>query len=153
MSRPDKRLIKSSVCDSGAIALFIMEIPTKSIPKPKMMEPISRTRCFLKNRYKIAPANKISGAYALKLKAVSCAVIVVPILAPIMTPMACVRLRSPELTKPMTMTSVAEELWIIKVTSTPTATAIKRLLVAFSRMTRSLSPAALRSPDDINVIP
>ena len=46
-------------------------------------------------------------------------VTVVPTLAPIITPMACRRESRPELTKPTTITVVAEELWITAVTPIP----------------------------------
>ena len=47
------------------------------------------------------------------------AVTVVPMLAPIIIWMACRRVISPELTKPTTITVVAEELCITAVTTRP----------------------------------
>ena len=47
------------------------------------------------------------------------AVTVVPTLAPMMTLMACRSVISPELTKPTTITVVADELWITAVTPRP----------------------------------
>ena len=92
------------------MALFMMAMPSNSMPKPMIIIPMWRTRFFLMNRYMIAPTNRISGANWLKLNAVSCAVMVVPMLAPMITPIACPSVMRPELTKPMTITSVADEL-------------------------------------------
>ena len=51
----------------------------------------------------------ITGAIAPTSKAISCPVIVVPILAPIIIHTACVKVIIPELTNPTTITVVAEE--------------------------------------------
>ena len=69
------------------------------------------------------------------------------------TPMACVRFMSPEFTKPMTIMSVAEELWISMVTTMPISTAATRLVVTRSRMVLSWSPAAFLRPEDMIVMP
>ena len=95
----------------------------------------------------------MSGVQAARLNAVIWAVTVVPILAPMMTAIAWVRPIRPELTKPMTIMSVADELWIRTVTRTPTRTAITLLDVTFSRISRSLSPAARPSPLDMVLMP
>ena len=68
-------------------------------------------------------------------------VTVVPILAPMMMPTAWVRLMMPALTKPTTMTVVAEELWIMAVTAAPTRTPSRRLLVSTPRSLCILWPA------------
>ena len=54
-------------------------------------------------------------------------VIVVPILAPMITPIDCVRVKRPAFTKLTTMTVVAEEDWMIVVMAKPVKTATKRL--------------------------
>ena len=59
--------------------------------------------------------------------------IVVPMLAPMIMGVACIKVITPALTKPMTMTEVAEELWIIAVTPAPIPTPEKRLLLIRSR--------------------
>ena len=102
--------LKAALFANGAIADFISPIPIKSIPKPRMMEPICCMNGFLKNTCIIQPIKMSNGANEARLKAVICAVIVVPILAPIITPTACDRLIRPEWTKPITIMSVAEEL-------------------------------------------
>ena len=110
LSSPLIRVLNPAVCDSGTIAAFMMPIPVNSIPKPMMISPICLTRLFLIKRYMIAPTNSMSGAKVVILNAVICAVTVVPILAPMITPTACIRLMSPAFTKPITITSVADEL-------------------------------------------
>ena len=52
----------------------------------------------------------------------------------------------PELTKPTTITVVAEEDWITAVMPAPTATPRKRLAVSFSRICFMRLPAAASSP-------
>ena len=69
------------------------------------------------------------------------AVTVVPMFAPIMTPMDWDSVRRPALTKLTTMTVVAEEDWIRAVISIPVSTPVTRLVVIAVRILRSLSPA------------
>ena len=70
-----------------------------------------------------------------------CAVMVVPMLAPMMMPTACLRVIMPALTKPTTITVVPVELWMMAVTSAPAATDLKILPVMASRAFCSFSPA------------
>ena len=58
-----------------------------------------------------------------RLKEMICAVTVVPTLAPKMMPMAWVRVRSPALMNPITITVVALEDWMTAVTRVPASTA------------------------------
>ena len=67
---------------------------------------------------------------------------VVPMLAPIITPAACINVISPAFTKLTTITVVALELWITAVTIVPTSTPIYLLLVTLSNILFSFSPAA-----------
>ena len=53
----------------------------------------------------------------------------VPMFAPMMIPIACFSFIIPELTKPMTITVVAEEDWITLVTQVPSATPFSGVLV------------------------
>ena len=87
------------------------------------------------------------------LKAVICAVTVVPILAPMMTPIAWASVMRPDVTKPMTMTSVAEELCTMIDTAIPARIEVTLFLVALPRMTLRLSPQAFLRPLDMIVIP
>ena len=68
-------------------------------------------------------------------------VTVVPMLAPMMTPTAPLRLMSPAFTKPTTMTVVAEEDWITAVITAPTNTPRTRLEVSRSSMSFMRPPA------------
>ena len=87
------------------------------------------------------------------LNAVICAVTVVPILAPMMTPIAWLSVMRAEETKPMTMTSVAEELCTKIVTAIPARIEVTLFLVALPSITFRLSPQAFLSPLDMIVIP
>ena len=69
------------------------------------------------------------------------AVTVVPMLAPMMTFMACFKVMSPEFTKPTTITVVAEELWIIAVTPRPVSSPAILLVVSLPSRLRSFPPA------------
>ena len=69
------------------------------------------------------------------------AVTVVPMLEPMMTPTACFSVMMPELTKPTTMTVVAEEDWMTAVTAMPRRKPLKTLELILARMVCSLPPA------------
>ena len=71
---------------------------------------------------------------------------VVPMLAPMMIHTACCSVIIPELTKPTTITVVAEEDWMTAVMPAPTATPRMRLAVSRSRMRFMRLPAALSRP-------
>ena len=107
-----------------------------------MIIPIYFTAGFFMKRYMTQPINNNTGANNARSKAVICAVIVVPMLAPIITEIASTRLINPELTKPITIISVADELWINTVTPTPSAIPISLFEVTCSRIVLTLSPAA-----------
>ncbi len=73
------------------------------------------------------------------------AVIVVPTLAPIITFIACFKFIIPELTKPTTITVVAEELCITDVTPQPVRKPANLLVVILQRTELNLLPARLSS--------
>ena len=148
------------------MAFSIDCIPMKRMPKPIRIWP--RFFCLLpcKNMKKTMPMAAIIGARAVGLT--SCrkkleelmsprariwAVMVVPMLAPMMMPMARSSLRMPELTSPTTMTVVAEEDWMTAVISAPSSTLLKMLEVILVRMISSLEPASFSSPDPMMFIP
>lgn len=81
------------------------------------------------------------------------AVKVVPILAPIITLIACLRVRSPAFTKPTTITVVALEDWITAVTPSPVTTPLSGLEVIEARNLRRPEPAAFCNPELIRFIP
>ena len=82
-----------------------------------------------------------------------CAVMVVPIFAPRMTPTDCCSDMMPAFTKPTTMTVVADEDWITIVTTKPISSALNTLPVIFSSVFSSLEPAARSKPFPIVVMP
>ena len=83
--------------------------PMNKIPKPRITSPIRLIFWFLQKLLITTPAITNKGAQSDRLMAISCEVTVVPMLAPIITPAACIRFISPELTKLTTITVVALE--------------------------------------------
>ena len=81
------------------------------------------------------------------------AVTVVPILAPIMTPIACVSVRSPALTKLTTITVVADDDCMIEVIPTPVMTPLNGFDVMAVRKPLNFSPAAFCKPELIMFMP
>ena len=101
----------------GATADDIVVIPIKSNPKPMIMLAISLDERLFPVNITITPSITAMGASLEGLKNLahstadtSHPVTVVPIFAPMITPIAWVRFIIPALTKPTTMTVVAEEL-------------------------------------------
>ena len=110
----------------------IVSMPNISVAKPSRIIPVSLRLLFFAVMKKMMPTKARIGVNAegfrrltkkvwlsmparLRIQAVT----VVPMLAPMMTLTACRRVMSPELTKPTTMTVVAEELCMIAVTPMP----------------------------------
>ena len=65
------------------------------------------------------------------------AVSVVPMLAPMMTEIACANVRRPALTKDTVMTVVADELCTAQVMNVPVSIPVNRLVVIAPRMCRN----------------
>ena len=100
----------------------IVSIPNIKVAKPKRIIPVSFFFSPLRNMYIMMPTRARTGVKVVGLK--SCkipppsiplklrihAVTVVPTFAPRITLMACLSVIKPELTKPTTITVVAEEL-------------------------------------------
>ena len=80
-------------------------------------------------------------------------VTVVPMLAPMITPIAWLKFMIPALTKPTTMTVVADELWITAVISAPRSTPISLFLVRASNKVFIRLPAAFSNPCAMICIP
>ena len=80
-------------------------------------------------------------------------VTVVPMLAPMMIQTAWFRVIMPALTKPTTMTVVAEEDWMTAVMAAPTSTPKNRLAVRRSRICFIRLPAAASRPELIICMP
>ena len=114
--------------------------------KPMMHCPMLRVRLFLL-RVNMNP-NATSGMAKVEIStlkpktAMSQAVIVVPILAPIITPIAFPRERRPALTILTTMTVVPLEDWMRAVMIIPVMTLLSLVDVIAARNDLSLSPAA-----------
>ena len=108
---------------SPATAPVIVSMPNISVAKPSRIMPVSFFLPLLQNMYRTMPIRAKTGvnddgfsscthtaSLWIPPRLSSHAVTVVPTLAPMMTLIACRSVSSPELTKPTTMTVVAEEL-------------------------------------------
>ena len=141
-------------------------MPVKSTPNPTRIWPMLRLPGALKKTKRIAPINAKIGARVVGLS--SCKktfspprserrmiwpVTVVPILAPMMTPIACGSCMMPEFTRPMTITVVAAEDWIKPVSTAPEITAITVVEVSFLRMPSILPPASFSRPEPMILMP
>ena len=147
------RLANSGESRKGIIAVDIISIPINKIPKPAMISPKASSFLLLKNAIKTTPTKAIIGANAVISKAISCPVMVVPILAPIITHTAFFNCINPAFTNPTAITVVAEDDCIIAVVKAPTIVPKKRFVVNFSKIDFILFPAASSKPFDIIVIP
>ena len=81
------------------------------------------------------------------------AVSVVPMLAPMMTEMACASVSRPALTNETVITVVAVEDWTEAVTSIPVNIPVKRLVVMAPRTCRNCGPAIFCSASLMVFIP
>ena len=80
-------------------------------------------------------------------------VTVVPMFEPMMTPMVCENCMMPELTRPTSMTVMAEEDWMATVITRPSAIAMKRFPVIFFNDRSREPPATFLRPLDMTFIP
>ena len=108
---------------SGATAPSMTDMPMNRIPKPVKISAISRVRRFFAIIIMITPTSTMIYARFFGLSRSMnrlplpsppdrrriCAVIVVPILAPRITPTDCLSVMIPAFTKPTTITVVADE--------------------------------------------
>ena len=153
LEKVETRFTKASESRRGSIAALIMSMPMNRIPRPPRMLPMWWTLGFFKKTIRAMPTKAISGARTPTSRAISWPVMVVPMLAPIIIHTAWRRVIMPELTKPTTMTVVAEEDWMTAVMTAPTSTPSRRLEVSFSRMLFIRLPAAASRPELIICIP
>ncbi len=93
-----------------------------------------------KNR-KENPTAIIASAAFVILNATICAVMVVPMFAPMITPIDWEKDINPAVVKPTTSTVVTDEDWIIAVTNAPVSAPVNRLEVSFARTSFIRSPA------------
>ena len=157
---------KCSFSFRGDTAPLIVCIPTIRIANPSMMSPTFLYVDFLKNILNTIPT--IATTAEIVAVERSCAipldpsiydrhrihpVILVPILAPMMIPIACATFIIPELTNPTTITVVADDDWMIAVTTVPKRSPLIGVLVSLYNTSSSLFPATLLSPSPIRDIP
>ena len=115
--------------------------------------PKNRHDSFFAKSAKPTPTPSMGSAYLVIFMAIIHPVMVVPIFAPQITPIACCSSIRPALTNPTTITVVTELLWIVHVTKIPTATAIRRFAVNALTACLSLSPAIFCRESDMACIP
>ena len=136
---------------------FMNDRPKKRRLKPTISSPMFWRWFFLEIENK--KPNAISGIAKIEISALKPrndtihAVTVVPIFAPMITPIACASVSKPAFTKLTTITVVAEEDWITEVTPSPVKTPLKGLEVMAVNNPRNFSPAAFCKPELIKFIP
>ena len=151
---------------NGATAALMFCIPTIRIQKPIIISPICFFVGFLQNILNMIPITPITAARtSVDSKSTHPAppliserhnthpVTDVPIIAPIIIPIACFILIIPALTKPTTITEVADDDWIIAVTPVPSSTPLRGVLLNLYRITSSFPPATFFNPSPISCIP
>ena len=117
------RFWNAGISASPATAPDMVSIPNIKVAKPSKTDPVSFFLLDFPNISNTVPTSAKTGVKEVGFR--SCitilsleipprlnihAVTVVPILAPIITPMDCFNVITPELTNPTTITVVAEEL-------------------------------------------
>ena len=161
------RSMKASDSARGSTAEVIFKSPENSTPNPMAISPGVLLFGVFMNIKSMIPTTVASGANVSGLKNSSiilpeesisislmiCAVIVVPMLAPITMLTACLRFRIPALIRPTVRTIVAVELWITAVTSIPVITPITTFWVALPRTLLRAEPDRFFSPSPITSIP
>ena len=137
----------------------MVNMPVNRMPKPMQIWPTLRFLGLLKKTKSTAPIKatmglkvlgfssvKIQPEPVMSLRLSSWPVTVVPMLAPMMMPMAWGSVRMPLFTRPTTMTVVPEEDWMSAVITVPSSTPFHTLLVSRWRMASSLPPASFSRP-------
>lgn len=123
------------------MVLLMIRVGEKLLQKMGSKRPMLLILERLKKKIKNAPNAKIGIAYSPKSIPIINAVTVVPILAPIITPMACFNVINPAVTSPIVITVVPELLCIKIVTTIPAITPNTGFDVNLFKISRSLSPA------------
>ena len=147
----------SGVCRRSGTEFFMKERPRNKRQKPTISSPIFLRLSFLE--FEKRKPKSINGIARIEMSALKPnqdtiqAVTVVPMLAPMITPIACVNVRRPALTKLTTITVVADEDWIMVVIPKPVKTPLRGLDVIADKKPLSLSPAAFCKPELIRFIP
>ena len=147
----------SGVWRKSGTESFMKESPRNSKLNPTISSPIFLRLSFFE--FENRNPKIIIGTARMEMSALNPnhetiqAVTVVPMLAPIITPMACVNVRSPAFTKLTTMTVVADEDCMIDVIPKPVRTPLKGFEVIADKKPLNLSPAAFCNPELIKFIP
>ena len=137
-------------------------IPLMSTEKASRISPMFFWVCFRQKKYSMIPIKAMKANTVAEVKPPSPStlarvstqpVAVVPMLAPMTMPTALASCMMPALTKPTTMTVVAEEDWITAVTSAPSSTPLTGLEVSLPSTVSSLLPATFFSPSPSRVMP
>ena len=153
LDRVDIRWMKAGNSRSGAMAALMVSMPINRMPRPARIWPMCCNLARFTKTIRNTPPKATTGASAPTSRAMSRPVTVVPTLAPIISHTAWLRVIIPALTKPTTMTVVAEEDWTAAVISAPTSTPMKRLAVSRSRMAFIRLPATASRPELIICMP
>ena len=142
------------------------DIPNIRMAKPMRISPTWLCSCFLENIRRMTPMTATtpvrvevekretqpeppSRADRQMIQPVT----EVPMMAPMMTPMAWRTFIMPELTKPTHMTEVAEEDWMMEVTPVPRRIPLMALPDSLYRTISILLPATFFRPSPIRVMP
>ena len=157
--------VNSGTSASGFTASLIVSIPNIKIANPSKISPISFF-LSLPDIYIIIPISARTGEkedgfnmlirkleLSIPVRLKSHEVIVVPMFAPMMIPIACDSFMMPEFTKPTTMTVVAEDDWITAVTPAPSNTALNGFEVRLSKIRSNFPPDIFSRPPPITLIP
>ena len=160
------RFLKAGTSARPETAEDIVSIPNIRVAKPKSIVPVSFFLLDLPNIRSPVPISARTGVKEEGFK--SCmkmlsleipprlkihAVTVVPMLAPIITPIDCLSVIIPEFTKPTTITVVADELCITEVTTSPVRKPVILLFVSLASIFLRLPPALRSSASPITLIP
>ena len=157
--------VNSGTSASGSTAPLIVSIPNINTAKPTMISPMSFFFSF-PDIYKMTPMIARIGEnddgfnmrrkkfeLSIPVRLNSQDVTVVPILAPIIMPIACESFIMPEFTNPTTITVVADDDWMTAVTPAPSSTALIGFDVRLSKIFSSLPPDIFSRPLPITLIP
>ena len=155
LEKRTNRLENSGIFPSGFTAELMVFMPNIRMENPSKILPAFFFFSVLPAIRRTMPAiartgEKVSGLKSVRMVCPSSIparlkshdVIVVPILAPIIMPTACSNCISPELTKPTTITVVAEEDCITAVIQAPSRTPFKGLFVILASNASILLPEA-----------
>ena len=147
----------SGVSPRSGTDSFMNDKPRNRRQKPTMSSLMLRR--WLRFELESRKPTAMSGTARMEMSALkpshdtSHAVTVVPMLAPMMTPMAWASVSRPALTKLTTITVVAEEDCITEVMPSPVSTPLRGFDVMAERKLRMRSPAAFCRPELIRFIP